>query len=111
MTSALNVPIHEGCLLDTNLVISDSEVSVEQINDAMREASSAMPDLVDVVEDPIVSSDIIGNAHSLVFDARGTIKAGDTIVKTLGWYESLGHAARLLDTARLYAALDAKEAA
>jgi len=111
MTSALNVPIHEGCLLDTNLVIADSAVSVEQINDAMRAASSVMPDLVDVVEDPIVSSDIVGNAHSLVFDARGTIKAGDTIIKTLGWYESLGHAARLLDTARLYAALDAKEAA
>ena len=63
-----------------------------------------------VTEDPIVSSDVLGSAHSLLFDARGTIKAGDSIVKTLGWYENLGHAARLLDVVRLYAALDAGEA-
>lgn len=111
MTSALNVPIQDGCLLDTNLVFADSAITAEQVNDAMREAAATLPGLVDVAEDPIVSSDVIGNAHSLLFDARGTIKAGDTIIKTLGWYESLGHAARLLDVARLYAQLDRKEAA
>ena len=59
-----------------------------------------------MAEDPIVSSDVIGNSHSLLFDARGTIKAGERIIKTLGWYENLGHAARLLDVVRLYDALD-----
>ena len=63
------------------------------------------------MEDPIVSSDVIGNPHSLLFDAKGTIKAGDTIIKTLSWYENLGHAARLLDVVRLYRNLDLQQEA
>jgi len=108
MTSALNVPIHEGCLLDTNLVFMDTGVTAEAVNDVMREAAAELPGVVGVVEEPIVSSDVIGSSHSLLFDARGTLKAADTIIKTLGWYETRGHAARLLDVARLYAALDAR---
>jgi glyceraldehyde 3-phosphate dehydrogenase len=111
MTSALNVPVQDGCLLDTNLVFADSGITAEAVNDAVREAAAGLTGLVAVAEDPIVSSDVIGNSHSLLFDARGTIKAGDTIVKALGWYETLGHAARLLDVVRLYAQLDRKEAA
>ncbi len=106
VTSALNVPIHEGCLLDTNLVINDDKVSADDINDVMRMAVADYPGIVDVVEDPIVSSDVIGNPLSLLFDTKGTIKAGEHTIKTLGWYENLGHAARLLDVVRLYAAVD-----
>ena len=108
LTSALNVPIHEGCLLDVNLVMSDAGVTAEDINDAMRAGAADLPGIVGVVEDPIVSCDVIGNPHSLLFDTKGTIKAGDTIIKTLGWYENLGHAARLLDVVRLYNKLDMK---
>ena len=111
MTAALNVPVHQGCLLDTNLVMKDSTVDVEQINNAMRAAGSAYEGIVDVVEDPIVSSDVLGNPHSLLFDTQGTIKAGGNTIKTLGWYENLGHAARLLDVTRLYAGLDRQEEA
>ena len=111
ITSALNVPIHEGCLLDTNLVLADSSVTAEDINEAVREAATDYPGIVDVVEDPIVSSDVIGSPLSLLFDTKGTIKAGENTIKTLGWYENLGHAARLLDVVRLYAALDCKEEA
>lgn len=110
-TSALNVPIHEGCLLDTNLVFKDASVTAEDVNDAMRDSAGKYPGIVDVAEDPIVSSDVIGNAHSLLFDLKGTIKAGDSIIKTLGWYENLGHAARLLDVVRLYAQLDRQQEA
>ena len=106
LTSALNVPIHEGCLLDVNLVMEDEQVGVEEINQAMRNSVAGYAGIVDVVEDPIVSSDVIGNPHSLLFDTQGTIKAGKNIVKTLSWYENLGHAARLLDVVRLYANLD-----
>lgn len=111
LTSALNVPVQEGCLLDVNLVMADSAVTVEDINEAMRAAASGLPGIVDVVEDPIVSSDIIGNPHSLVFDTQGTIKAGDNTIKTLSWYENLGHAARLLDVVRLYNTLDQQQEA
>ena len=111
LTSALNVPIHAGCLLDTNLVFADSDVSVDQINATMREACTNYPGIVDVVEDPIVSSDVIGNSHSLLFDLQGSLKAGSHIIKTLGWYENLGHAARLLDVGRLYTRLDEQQEA
>ena len=111
ITSALNVPIHEGCLADVNLVFEDSSITPEQVNDAMRESVSGLAGIVDVVEDPIVSSDVIGSSLSLLFDAKGTIKAGDSIIKTLSWYENLGHAARLLDVVRLYGELDRQEEA
>jgi glyceraldehyde 3-phosphate dehydrogenase len=111
LTSALNVPIHDGCLLDVNLVMEEEGADVEAINNAMREASGNYPGIVNVVEDPIVSSDVIGNPHSLLFDAKGTIKAGKNIIKTLSWYENLGHAGRLLDVLRLYAELDRQQEA
>ncbi len=103
LTSALNVPIHEGCLLDTTLVIGDAEVTAEAVNDAMRSRAGDFPGIVGVVEDPIVSSDVIGSSLSLLFDTKGTLKAGSNTIKTLAWYENLGHAARLLDVVRHYA--------
>jgi len=109
LTSALNVPIHEGCLLDVNLVMADENVDVEAINNTMREACASFTGIVNVVEDPIVSSDVIGNPHSLLFDIKGTIKAGKSIIKTLSWYENLGHAARLLDVVRLYSELEREQ--
>lgn len=109
LTSALNVPIHEGCLLDVNLVLQDAAVGVEDINQAMRAAN--LPGIVGVVEDPIVSSDVIGNPLSLLFDTKGTLKAGKNTIKTLSWYENLGHAARLLDVVRIYRQLDVRKEA
>ncbi|MGB1140383.1 MAG: type I glyceraldehyde-3-phosphate dehydrogenase [Halioglobus sp.] len=104
LTSALNVPVQEGCLLDLTLVMEDAAVTVDDVNQALCNAADG--EVLSVVEDPIVSSDVIGNSSSLLFDLKGTIKAGEHTVKTLGWYESLGHAARLLDVARLYRDLD-----
>jgi glyceraldehyde 3-phosphate dehydrogenase len=106
LTSALNVPVQEGCLLDVNLVMTDSDVDAEAVNDVMRAAAAKHPGIIGAVEDPIVSSDVIGNPLSLLFDTKGTIKAGSSIIKTLSWYENLGHAARLLDVIRLYNTLD-----
>ncbi len=111
LTSALNVPIHEGCLADVNLVFADTSITAEAVNDAMVAAAADHPGVVGVAEDPIVSSDVIGSSLSLLFDLKGTIKAGDSIIKTLSWYENLGHAARLLDVARLYGKLGKVEEA
>jgi glyceraldehyde 3-phosphate dehydrogenase len=102
---ALNVPVQRGSLLDLNCVLRGSEVSVASVNEALRAAAAARPTLIRVVEDPIVSSDVIGCSHSLLFDAPGTQRAGTRMLKTLGWYETLGHACRVLDVARLYAAI------
>ena len=93
-------------MLDVNLVMTDSNVDAEAVNDVMRAAAAKHPGIIGAVEDPIVSSDVIGNPLSLLFDTKGTIKAGSSIIKTLSWYENLGHAARLLDVIRLYNTLD-----
>ncbi len=105
MTWALNVPVQEGNLLDVNLVMEDQSVAAEDINEVMRAAAQTLDGVVAVAEDPIVSSDVIGSTSSLLFDAKGTVKAGKNTIKTLSWYENLGHAARLLDVVRLYGAL------
>jgi len=103
---ALNVPVQRGSLLDVNCVMRDGTVTVDQVNDAMRVAATQQPDLIGITDDPIVSSDVIGCRQSLLFDARATIKAGKKIVKVLAWYESLGHACRVLDVVRQYSKLD-----
>lgn len=111
LTSALNVPIHEGCLLDLSVVMTDPEVGPDDINGAMRSGVQNLKGIADVVDDPIVSSDVIGSSLSLLFDTKGTIKAGENTIKMLGWYENLGHAARLLDVVRVYRDLDQQQEA
>ena len=103
---ALNVPVQRGSLLDLNCVMQDGAVTVEQVNEAMRAAAAEQPALIGATDDPIVSSDVIGCRQSLLFDGRATIKAGKRIVKVLAWYESLGHACRVLDVVRRYSRLD-----
>jgi glyceraldehyde 3-phosphate dehydrogenase len=102
---ALNVPVQRGSLLDVNCVMQNGGVTVDQVNEAMRAAAARLPDLIGVTDDPIVSSDVIGSRQSLLFDTRATLKAGKKIVKVLAWYESLGHACRVLDVVRHYAGL------
>lgn len=111
LTYALNVPIREGCLLDVNLAMKDAAVTAEQINDVMRAAVPNYAGTLDVTEDLVVSSDVIGSSLSLLFDAKGTIKAGTSLIKTLSWYGYSGHAARLLDVVRLYSRIDQKKEA
>ena len=107
LTSTLNVPVQEGCMIDTTLVLDRGDVTTAEINEVMRAGAARYPRSVGVVEDPIVSSDVLGSDLSLLFDARGTLKAGEHFIKTLGWYETRGHAAQMLEVARLYAAADA----
>ncbi len=106
MTNTLNVPIHSGCMLDANLVLADSSIDTEAFNAIVRAGAADIDDVVGVTEDPIVSSDVLGSTLSLLFDTQATEKAGQHIIKAVGWYENLGHAARLLDVVRLYHNLD-----
>jgi glyceraldehyde 3-phosphate dehydrogenase len=106
MTNTLNVPIHSGCLLDTNLVLADPTIDTDTFNTIVREGAAKLPGVVGITDDPIVSSDVLGSTLSVLMDMEATEKAGKHIIKALGWYENLGHAARLLDVVRLYHALD-----
>lgn len=106
LTNTLNVPLHSGCLLDVNLVLQDAAVDVARFNAAVRDGAAGLGAVFGITDDPIVSSDVLGSTLSLLFDTAATEKAGAHIIKALGWYENLGHAARLLDVARLYRQLD-----
>ncbi len=105
--SALNVPVPMGSLLDLTCVLTKGDSTIEEVNEAMRKAAGgALAGYIEVTEDPIVSSDVIGNAHSLLFDTKGTMKSSKRMVKTLSWYDnSLGQAGRLVDLALAYAKL------
>jgi glyceraldehyde 3-phosphate dehydrogenase (phosphorylating) len=103
---ALNVPVQRGSLLDLNCVMRDGGVTAAQVNAAIGAASDSHPQLIGITDDPIVSSDVIGCRQSLLFDTKATLKAGKSMVKVLAWYESLGHACRVLDVVRHYGKLD-----
>ena len=71
---ALNVPVQQGSLLDLNCVMQDGNVTVEQVNEAMRAAAADRPALIGMTDDPIVSSDVIGCRQSLLFYSRATLR-------------------------------------
>ena len=100
---SLNVPVPDGSCLDLTVQFRDSSITVEAINDAAREAAQKMPRIIEITDDPIVSSDVIGNRHSLIFDTRATMKTQGRLAKLLAWYDNgWGHAARLLNLVRAY---------
>ena len=66
-----------------SLAFSDESITVEAVNDAIRDASLLRPELTQVSEDPIVSSDVIGQSCTVLFDIPGTIKAGSRMIKLL----------------------------
>jgi glyceraldehyde 3-phosphate dehydrogenase len=101
---SLRVPVPDGSVTDLVCVLG-SEVSVEQVNDAFREAagSSRMRGILEYTEDPIVSSDIVHDPHSCIFDSLSTMANGN-LVKVLGWYDNeWGYSNRLVDLTELVA--------
>jgi len=101
--TALNVPIPNGSLLDLNTVFNNDGVGIEDVNAVMEQAAKDHPQLIEVTHDPIVSSDVINNTHSVVYDALATMKSPKRMIKTLAWYHaSMAQASRILDVIRTY---------
>ena len=104
--NALNVPVQKGSMLDLSIAFTDENINIEKINNAIIAASKCNPDIIGITNDPIVSSDIIGDPRSLVFDTRATLKAGSNLIKVLGWYDNGHcHATRILDIVKSYSKL------
>ncbi len=95
---ALRVPVPTGSLVDLTVRL-EKDPSVEEINTAMKEASIGnMEGILQYCEDPIVSSDVIKNTHSSIFDALSTMKIGKGFVKVLSWYDNeWGYSTRVVD--------------
>jgi glyceraldehyde 3-phosphate dehydrogenase len=74
-------------------------VTREEVNAAMKAASQAtLKGIVEYNEDPIVSSDVIGNPHSCIFDSGWTSVISGNMVKVLGWYDNeYGYSSRTAD--------------
>jgi glyceraldehyde 3-phosphate dehydrogenase len=95
---AMNVPVPDGSIADLVSLLS-RPVTVEQVNEVVRSAAAKKYErIIEYAEEPIVSSDIIGNPHSGIFDALSTQVAGDNLVKTLIWYDNgWGYANRVVE--------------
>jgi glyceraldehyde 3-phosphate dehydrogenase len=95
--AGIRVPVLNGSLTDFTCSLR-KQPTVEAINSAFKGASmGAMKNILEYTEDPIVSSDIIGNTHSCIFDARLTSIVGG-LVKVVGWYDNeMGYSSRLAD--------------
>jgi glyceraldehyde 3-phosphate dehydrogenase len=95
---SLRVPVPTGSLTDFNVVVG-REVTVDEINAAFARAARGGPlkGIIRYSEDPLVSSDIVGDPHSCIFDAGLTMSLG-TLVKVYGWYDNeWGYSCRLAD--------------
>jgi len=95
---AMRVPVPDGSTVDL-VVELERPVSIEEINAAVRKASEgAMKGIIQYSDDPLVSTDIIGNPHSSIFDAGGTQVLGGNLVKVLAWYDNeWGYSNRVVD--------------
>ena len=86
---AMRVPVADGSVVDLVATL-EKNVTVEEVNAAMREAASKAPlqGILQYSEEPLVSSDIIGNPHSSVFDALSTKVLAGNMVKVVSWYDN-----------------------
>ena len=95
---AMRVPVPVGSVTDLVSVLA-SEVSPEAVNDAYRSAAESdhWQGLLQYTEDPIVSSDIVGNSYSCIIDGLSTMTHGNQ-AKVIGWYDNeWGYSCRLVD--------------
>lgn len=85
---AMRVPVPDGSLVDMTVEV-DMDVTVEQVNAAMKAAADGpLRGILSYCTDPIVSSDIIGNSHSSIFDAELTQVMHKRMVKVIAWYDN-----------------------
>jgi glyceraldehyde 3-phosphate dehydrogenase len=99
---ALRVPVVSGSLVELNALV-DEEVSIQEVNAKFREmAQGPMKGILEYSAAPLVSSDILRNPHSSIFDSQLTDVMGK-FVKVVSWYDNeAGYSARLADlTARV----------
>jgi glyceraldehyde 3-phosphate dehydrogenase len=99
---AVRAPVPTGSVVDLTIE-ANRETSVEEINEAMKAASetAGLQGILEYTEDPIVSSDIVTNPHSSIFDALLTSVIDGTMVKAVSWYDNeWGYSNRVVELAQ-----------
>lgn len=94
----IRVPVPNGSLTDLTITVKGALPSVEKINETFKDAAdNKLKNILQYIEDPIVSSDIISNPHSCIFDSLLTSTVGN-MIKLVGWYDNeAGYSNRLID--------------
>ena len=97
---AMRVPTPTGSIVDL-VVRLEKDASVDEINEAFRSAAEdKMKGILQYCADPIVSHDVVGNAHSSVYDSIATMKLDSGLYKFLSWYDNeWGYSNRVVDLA------------
>jgi glyceraldehyde 3-phosphate dehydrogenase len=103
---AMRVPVVDGSIVDLTCKLS-KPAKAPEINAAVKAAAEGpMKRIIEYSEVPLVSSDIIGNPHSSIFDALSTAAAGDGYAKIMSWYDNeWGYSNRVVDLIDRLAAL------
>ncbi len=101
---AVRVPTPDGSLVDLTVQL-EREVTKEEVNAAMKQAAEGeLAGILEYTEDPIVSSDVIGNNHSSIFDAQLTMVLGgkSDMIKCVSWYDNeWGYSNRVVDLIKI----------
>jgi glyceraldehyde 3-phosphate dehydrogenase len=99
---ATRVPVEDGSLIEVTAQLN-KQVSADEINKAFYDASIGnLKNIVQYCSDPIVSSDVIGNPHSLIFDSLLTKVLSGNFVQVIGWYDNeYGYSNRVVELAKL----------
>ena len=95
---AMRVPVPDGSTTDLTVILK-KEASKDEINAAMKKAADegALKGILEYSTDPLVSTDIVGNPHSCIFDSQLTSNNG-TLAKVVGWYDNeFGYSTRTAD--------------
>ena len=100
---AVRVPVITGSLVDVVFEVS-KDVTVEEINAAMKKASeNEMKGILGYTDEPLVSSDIIADNRSSIFDSKLTL-VNDRVIKVVSWYDNeWGYSQRVIDLAKFVA--------
>ena len=96
---SVRVPVQVGSLSDFTILLKKN-VTVDEVNKAFKEAAGkdSFKGILEVTEDPLVSSDIVGNSHSAIVDLSLTQVVGGNMLKVIAWYDNeYGYANRLVE--------------
>lgn len=101
---AVRVPTPDVSVVDLT-VTTDKPVSVEAVNKALQEAAqTSLSKVLRYTDEPLVSSDFIGDSHSCIIDSRLTMVTGTNTLKVVGWYDNeWGYSNRLAELAQMVA--------
>ncbi len=96
--SAMRVPVADGSIVDLVVELKKKPVPPEHINEVMKKAAEGkLKGILQYSDEPLVSSDVIGNAHSSIFDSLLTNTEGD-LIEVFSWYDNeWGYLSRLVD--------------